>query len=126
MRSLRRPAKRLGTICGVLLLASLAAGCSGDPPPPIDVDEGALVVRNLSDRGWRDVRIVVNYWYNGNAREIRSGSFVRAPLTQFVAAAGQKFDPVKTPLETVVVTAVDDAGTPVKLSWDRKTQPARK
>ena len=112
-------------VCAVLIAAAGAAGCSEDPRDPIELDEGALVVRNQSDRAWRDVRIVVNYWYNGSAREIKGGSFVRAPLVAFEAPAGQKFNPVKTPLESVVVTAVDDRGTPVKLSWDRKTQPKR-
>ena len=99
-----------------------AAACSEPPRDPIEIDEGALIVRNQSDRDWRDVRIVVNYWYNGSAREIRAGSFVRAPLTAFEAPAGQKFNPAKTPLETVAVTATDDAGGAVKLSWDRKAQ----
>ena len=109
----------LAAVVGVILAA---AGCSAAPRDPIEIDEGALIVRNESDRDWRDVRIVVNHWYNGSAREIRAGSFVRAPLTAFEAAAGQKFNPAKTPLETVVVTAVDDAGGGVKLSWDRKGQ----
>ena len=103
-----------------LVLAALAAGCREELRDPIEIDEGALIVRNQSDRDWRDVRIAVNYWYNGSAREIRAGSFVRAPLSAFQAAAGQKFDAVKTPLEMVVVTAMDDSGTPVKLNWDRK------
>jgi len=100
----------------------MLGACSDAARDPIEIDEGALIVRNQSDRGWRDVRIVVNYWYNGSAREIRAGSFVRAPLTAFEAPAGQKFNPAKTPLETVVVTALDDGGGPVKLSWDRKPQ----
>ena len=118
-RGRTRPIVALACAAAVTLFAT---GCREEPRDPIEVDEGALIVRNQTGRGWRDVRIVVNYWYNGSAREISAGSFVRAPLTAFEAAAGQKFNPAKTPLEIVVVTAVDDGGTAVKFSWDRKTQ----
>ena len=109
-----------------LWIGAAVSGCSEAPREPIEIDEGALIVRNQSDRGWRDVRIVVNYWYNGYAREIKAGSFVRASLGAFAAPAGQKFDPAKTPLETVVVTATEDGGAPVKLTWDRKSQTPKR
>lgn len=113
-------------MAGLMVLITGSAGCRDEALAPIEIDEGALVVRNQTGRGWRDVRIAVNYWYHGSTREVPAGGFVRAPLGSFEAAAGQKFNAARTPLETVVVTAVDDTGTPVKLSWDPKTPKPKK
>lgn len=85
----------------------------------IVVDQGAVTVRNQSQDEWLNVRIWVNDHYAGGARSIPPGGFVREPLSRFVAAQGQSFNAVTTPVASVVVLAKTPAGAPVRVVWGK-------
>ena len=84
---------------------------------PIVVADGALTVRNPTGRDWQSVRIWVNDHYSGGARVIAAGSFVREPLSRFVAAQGQTINAASTKITSVVVLATEPDGTPVRVAW---------
>jgi hypothetical protein len=84
----------------------------------ISIDGGAILVRNQTKEDWKNVRIWVNDYYSGTASEIRAGSFVREPVTRFVAAQGQKLQST-TPITSVVVLATSASGTPVRIPWGK-------
>lgn len=84
--------------------------------PDIAVDDGAIVVRNQTTETWSNVRIWVNDYYSGTASEIRAGSFVREPVSRFVAAQGQTLK-ATTRVTSVVVLGTTAAGKPVRVAW---------
>lgn len=93
-------------------------GCDR-PLDDIVIDAGAVIVRNQSPDEWLDVRIWVNEHYAGSAKSIPAGGFVREPLSRFVTSRTQKFDPVITPVASVVVLAKTPFGTPVRVVWGK-------
>jgi hypothetical protein len=96
--------------------ALLTTGCSS-AQEPIAIDGGAVMVRNLTGQGWRQVQIFVNDHYSGMTRAIPAGGSVRAPLGDFMAMHGQRFNYRNTEVLSIVVRATDDAGRPVRLAW---------
>ena len=94
-------------------------GCDR-PLPEIDVSGGAVLVRNQTGEDWTSVRIWVNDYYSGSAREIRAGNFVREPVSRFVAAQGQTLKSTAR-ITSVVVLATGASGKPVRVLWG---QPA--
>jgi hypothetical protein len=112
-----------GCVVLVVLLAGVLAagpGCA-EPPDPITIDGGALVVRNLTERDWRQVTIFVNDHYSGTTRAIPAGGLVRASLGDFMAMHGQRFDFRRAELLSIVVRATDDTGKPVRLAWGQQS-----
>ena len=92
-------------------------GCPG-AEPDIVVSGGAILVRNQSPDTWTGVRVWVNDYYSGSTDEIRSGGFVREPVTRFVAAQGQTLKPA-VPITSVVVLATTPSGAPVRVVWGK-------
>ena len=86
--------------------------------PAITVDGGAILVRNQTTEDWKNVRIWVNDYYSGTASEIRAGSFVREPVTRFVAAQGQTMKST-TPVTSVVVLGTSSSGKPLRVPWGK-------
>lgn len=82
--------------------------------PDIEVDGGAVMVRNQTPDDWMSVRIWINDYYSGAFSEITAGSFVREPVTRFVAAQGQTLKASAT-ITSVVVLATTRAGKPVRV-----------
>jgi hypothetical protein len=102
----------------VLACLLLAIGCSEKARNPIQVGEGAIVVDNQTGQEWRNVIITVNEHFRGGARTLAPGGRLNAPLSQFQTGHGQRFTPDRTMVMTVIVTATDAAGQPVRLEWD--------
>lgn len=86
--------------------------------PDIAIDEGAILVRNQTTEHWTGVRIWVNDYYSGTATEIRAGSFVREPVTKFVAAQGQRMTSTM-PITSVVVLGTSQSGAAVRVVWGK-------
>jgi hypothetical protein len=84
--------------------------------PDISLDGGAIVVRNQTKENWTNVRIWVNEYYSGMAREIRAGGFVREPVSRFVAAQGQTIT-LGMSITSVVVLGTTESGQPVRVAW---------
>lgn len=92
------------------------SSCSA-PKDPITVDEGMIVVENLTSREWRNVKVTVNDYFNGGAPVLSAGGKLNAPLSQFQTGLGQKFDRGRQSVYKVEVTATEPDGTPVNLKW---------
>lgn len=86
--------------------------------PDIVVESGAILVRNQSAENWTNVRIWVNDYYSGTVSEIRAGSFLREPVTRFIAAQGQRLKST-TPITSVVVLGTTPAGASVRVAWGK-------
>jgi hypothetical protein len=100
----------------VAIGASLIVACS-PPREPIVVEEGVVTVENLTNRDWKNVRVIVNYHFSGAASVLEAGGRLTAPLSQFQTAYGQKFDRGRQSVFKVEVTATDADGKPVSLTW---------
>jgi hypothetical protein len=92
-------------------------GCAG-PKPDIETTGGAILVRNQTTDDWLDVRIWVNDYYSGTAAEIKAGSFVREPVSRFIAAQGQTLK-TSAAITSVVVLGHTRAGAPVRVALGR-------
>lgn len=86
--------------------------------PDIAIDDGAITVRNQTAENWNNVRIWVNDYYSGTASEIRAGSFLREPVTRFVAAQGQTLKATAS-ITSVVVLGTTAGGKPLRVAWGK-------
>jgi hypothetical protein len=103
---------------GLALVALAAAGACSAPRDPITVDEGEIVVENMTDVEWRDVRIVVNHHFAGGVPRLEAGGRMNAPLSRFQTAFGQRFDRGRQSVFKIEVTAREEPGGKlVTLSW---------
>jgi len=124
---IRRPScrcrARFGALVVLATLPTLAtiAACS-IPRDTIIIDEGMVIVENQTSRAWRNVRVTVNDHFSGGAPTLAAGSRLTAPLSQFQTAYGQKFDRGRQSVFKVVVTATDDDGKAVSLTWGGDTR----
>lgn len=100
-----------------LVGALVAVPACSVPRDPIVVDEGMIVVENLTSREWRNVKVTVNDHFSGGAPVLQPGGRLNAPLSQFQTGLGQKFDRGRQSVFKVEVTASEPDGTPVKLTW---------
>jgi hypothetical protein len=106
------------TVRRLLAVAAMsgAAACS-IPQDPIVVDEGHVMVANLTAVEWRNVRVTVNDHFSGGVSSLAPGGRLNAPLSQFQTGLGQKFDRGRQSVFKVEVTATDADGKPVSLKW---------
>lgn len=106
-----------------VLLAGLAGffwmrGCA-EALPEIDVADGSIHVRNLTEHEWRNVRIWVNEYYAAVVATVPPGGFVREPIKKFVAAQGQTINTSTTAITSVVVLAQRPDGERVRVVWGK-------
>lgn len=117
MSMLRRPAPASYAPLALLaVVAALALACS-TPRDPIVVDEGRVIVENMTGSEWRDVRVVVNDHFGGGVSSLAPGGRLDAPLSDFQTGLGQKFDRGRQSVFKVEVTATDASGQRVSLAW---------
>lgn len=109
----RRPALLL-----LLPVVLLAPACSAPIDPLIvSFTERRIIVTNTSDEEWRDIEVWVNHHYRAVATTLGPKGRMTAPLGEFVAGFGQRFDPARQKVVGVEVTATTASGQPVKLTW---------
>ena len=87
---------------------------------PITIGEGRVVVKNTTDREWRNVVVTVNHHFHGGAPSLAAGGRLHAPLSEFVTSFGQRYDRSRQSVFRVEVTATDSVGTPVRLDWEAR------
>lgn len=102
--------------CGGIALLSMTIACS-DARDPIVVEEGTVILENLTNDDWKSVRIVVNDHFNGGVPSLKAGQRVNAPLSQFQSGLGYRYDRGRMSVYKVEVTATDSRGQPVSLMW---------
>jgi len=87
------------------------------PIEPIVVHSGRVVVTNTSADAWSDVEVWVNDHYRAMAPTLAPGGVLDAPLSNFVAGFGQRFDVSRQRVTGVEVTARTAGGTETRLVW---------
>ena len=116
--SYRPMLRRVTRTVALLAVLLVPAACSA-PPDPISVAENTIVVRNLTRRDWRTVRVTVNDHFSGGAPLLAAGGRLTAPLSQFQTGFGQRYDASYQVVYKIEVTATDSHGDPVNLKWGR-------
>jgi hypothetical protein len=106
-----------------VLLVGLAGffwmrGCA-EVLPEIEVADGSIHVRNVTEHEWRNVRIWVNEYYAAVVASIPPGGFVREPIKKFVAAQGQTINTSTTAITSVVVLGQRADGERVRVVWGK-------
>lgn len=109
-RSLRRLS------CGLGVVIACAAACR-PPLEPIVVQAGRIVVTNTSDESWRDVEVWLNDHYRVTTATLEPHGVLDAPLANFVAGFGQRFDVARQPVRGIEVTARTAGGVEVRHVW---------
>jgi hypothetical protein len=92
-------------------------GCK-ETLPDISVGDGMIVVRNQTAEKWTNIRVWVNEYYSGEAREIPAGGFIREPVGRFVASQNQTLTSA-TPISSVVVLGTAQSGARVRVVWGK-------
>jgi hypothetical protein len=104
---------------GALLMATLsvaAAACAPRPlPDPMQLDGGILFVDNRSSDEWKDVEIWLNTYYRVTTRSVPAHTRMQAPLDQFIAGFGQRFNHRKTMIRDLRLTATLPDGKPFEM-----------
>ena len=75
-----------------MLVAGAAAACSKPAREPLKLDGNILTVENATSETWTDVELWLNTYYRLQKSTIEPGERVHAPLDNFVAGFGQRFE----------------------------------
>ncbi len=98
-----------------LVAAALAAACSKPAAEPLTLDGNILTVDNRSDQEWKDVEIWLNTYYRLTIDTVPPKGRVQAPLDNFVAGFGQRFQFRRTQIRDLQLTAKLPDGRPIEI-----------
>jgi hypothetical protein len=102
-----------------LVAAALAAGClsacTRPPAEPLKLDGNILTVDNRSSQEWQNVEIWLNTYYRLTTRSIPAKSRFQAPLDNFVAGFGQRFEFRRMQIRDLRLVAKLPDGTPLEI-----------
>lgn len=91
--------------------------CRPDVREAIRVDEGRVVVTNLTGTAWSQVEIWLNDYYRAQAPSLLPDQRLEVPLTVFVAGYGQHFPAQRDQATGIEVTARGAKGERIRLTW---------
>src|SRR5512141_2971424 len=91
--------------------------CRGDVRQAIRVDEGRVVVTNLTGTAWSDVEIWLNDYYRAQAPALLPDQRLEVPLRVFVSGFGQRFPAQREQAAGLEVTARGANGDRIRLTW---------
>jgi hypothetical protein len=110
----------------IILSAAVAAvvfylvafrACGDDNRRAIRLEESRVVITNMSDAEWSAVEVWLDTWYRAQAPSLAPGQRLDIPLRSFVNGYGQRYEPARRSPSGIVVSAKDQKGQPVKLTW---------
>jgi len=107
----------LAALALVVGAASLARHCRPDGREAIRVEEGRVVVTNLTGTAWSDIEIWLNDHYRAQAAGLRPDQRLEVPLGVFVAGYGRAFQPHRQEPAGLEVTARGERGERIALTW---------
>lgn len=107
----------IGVLMAVVVATLLTRRCGDDTRRAIAVQEGRVVVTNLTGQAWSDVEVWLNTWYRAQAPALAPGQRLEIPLRVFVAGYGQHFDAAVRAPVGIEVTAKAADGSLVTLTW---------
>jgi hypothetical protein len=105
----------------IFVVAVIVSSCGRRDP--IRLEDGTIIVENQTSRPWRNVVITVNDHFRGGAQLLAAGGRMTAPLSGFQTAYGRRYDRARQSVYKVEVTATDQNGKPVTLTWNGKRVP---
>ena len=114
-----RWSRRLAIVLLVLVVgaALLSRYCRRDQRQAILVEEGRVVVTNLTGTRWSKVEIWLNDYYRAQAEALAPDQRLEVPLNVFIAGYGQRFEPQRQQPAGIEVTARGEKGEPIILTW---------
>ena len=99
----------------ILLAVLLVGGCS-PPPERLTLEGRQITIYNDSGEPWKAVEVWINDHYRVTRDRIAAEERFVVPLESFVAGFGQRFARNQQ-VTGIEVTATDESGDPVKLTW---------
>jgi hypothetical protein len=99
----------------VVIVSTLAAGCSKPAIEPLKLDGNVLTVDNRSSDEWKDVEIWLNTYYRLTVASIPPNGRFQAPLDNFVAGFGQRFQFRRMQVKDLRLTAKLPDGRPIEI-----------
>lgn len=91
--------------------------CASDQRQAIKVEEGRVVVTNLTGSPWSDVTLWLNDYYRAQAPALAPNQRLDVPLDVFVAGWGQRFDRSRQSPAGIELTARGPDGRTMTLTW---------
>jgi hypothetical protein len=107
----------LGCVVLVVGFFLTARYCRPDYREAIRVDEGRVVVTNLTGTEWTGVEIWLNNYYRAQTERLLPNQRLEVPLHVFVAGYGQKFQAHLHKADGIEVTARGANGERITLTW---------
>jgi hypothetical protein len=95
--------------------ALLAAACTKPPPEPLRLDGNLLTIDNRTKEEWKDVEVWLNTYYRLTVPSIPPNGHVQAPLDNFVAGFGQRFQFRRMQIKDLRLTAKLPDGRPLEI-----------
>lgn len=99
----------------IVLMTTLAAGCSRPAVEPLQLDGNVLTIDNRSSEEWKNVEIWLNTYYRLTIDSIPPKGHVQAPLDNFVAGFGQRFQFRRMQVKDLRLTARLPDGRPIEI-----------
>ena len=96
-------------------MTTLAGGCSRPAVEPLRLDGNILTVDNRSSEEWKNVEIWLNTYYRLTIDSIPPEGHVQAPLDNFVAGFGQRFQFRRMQVKDLRLTAKLPDGRPIEI-----------
>ena len=121
MRWSRRVTVALVVLVGIA--AALSHFCRRDQREAIRIDEGRVVVTNLTGTRWTGVDVWLNQYYRAQTEALAPDQRLEVPLRVFVDGYGQPFQPHRQQLAAIEVTARGANGERIKLTWGPGGRP---
>ncbi len=107
----------VGVLLVVALWTLLSGRCGRDTRRDIAVEEGRVVVTNLTGQRWSDIDVWLNTWYRAQAPALEPKQRLEIPLRVFVNGHGQHFEAHLRGPVGIEVTARAADGSAITLTW---------
>ncbi len=95
----------------------VAASASAPKEDAIAFDSGIIRVINQTSEPWTDIRVIVNHHYHARSADLEPGGRLMAPVANFVAGFGQRFNRGRQSVFLIEVKAQRRDGQPIRLLW---------
>jgi hypothetical protein len=106
---------RIVRACWLVIL--LAAAACGRKEDAVSLEGGVIRVINQSSDAWTNIEVLVNHHYRAVSARLEPGGRLAAPVDNFVAGFGQRFQRGRQSVFLIEVKAKRADGQPVRLIW---------
>lgn len=99
----------------IVMATPLVGACTKPPPEPLRLDGNVLTIDNRSKDEWKNVEVWLNTYYRLTIDNIPPNGHVQAPLDNFVAGFGQRFQFRRMQINDLRLTATLPDGRPLEI-----------